>query len=151
MKHWKIAILTAGALALGACNRTFVIPNPFGGAPLVLTGNLANDLPGIKAFAADIKAGAKADAVAVRETFQQYCPAVDESATVAGTVTPGQVVDATGGLITVTAASQKINQSQQAIGIAQRICAGGTSADIKSAFVNFAAAATEVYGWIKGR
>lgn len=145
----KVAMIVAVGVSLAACVVT--VPNPFGGAPLVLTGHLAADMPGIKAYAADLRVGIKADAVAVRAAFIQYCPTVDEVATAAGTVTPGQVVNASGGLITATAASKQIGNAQKGIGTAQLICAGGTATDLRTAFVDFAQAATQVYGWIKGR
>lgn len=149
MKHLRIAAVVFAGSLLSACFAT--IPNPFGGAPLVLTGNLAADLPGIKAYAADLKAGVKNDVAAAKAVFATYCPAVDETATAVGTVTPGQVVNATATIISASVAEQKISQAQRAVGDAQLICAGGTATDIKTAFINFAAAATDVYNWIRAK
>lgn len=154
MKHFdrrfagRLFAVAVLGLTLAAC-KTVTIQNPFGGAPLVLTGNLGADLPGIKAYAADLKAGVKNDVAAARAAFQQYCPAVDDASTAVGTVTPGQVVNSTAGAISTTAASQKISQAQRAVGDAQLICNGGTATDIRTAFINFAKAATDVYNWIR--
>jgi hypothetical protein len=125
------AVLVVSATMLSAC----MIRDPFGGPPLVLTGNLQADLPGIQSYAAEVQA-----------VFQQYCPSVNDAATAAASVDPANVAANTG--LTVSAATKQVGNVQSAANLAVTICNGGTATDVKTAFVNFAAAAKTVLGWI---
>jgi hypothetical protein len=102
------AVLVVSATMLSAC----MIRDPFGGPPLVLTGNLQADLPGIQSYAADIKAGVKKDAAEVQAVFQQYCPSVNDAATAAASVDPANVAANTG--LTVSAATKQVGNVQSA-------------------------------------
>ncbi len=140
-------VMLAGALALASLSLTAcMVPNPFGGAPLQLTGNLTADMPGIQAYAADIKAGIAKDAAEVRAMFQTYCPTVNDINSAAQNTTTDFVVKNTN--ITQSAADKQLGNVQKSTALAATICAGGTASDVKTAFVNFAAAAKTVMGWI---
>lgn len=141
----KIIIALPVALTLGACT----IANPFGGPPLLLTGNLQADMPGIQAYAASIKAGVKKDAGEVRAMFLQYCPTVADANAAAKATTTDQVVTYSGGVVTQTAAEKQLGNVQAATELAVTVCNGGTATDVKSAFVSFADAVKIVAGWIK--
>lgn len=138
----KILPSLSAALMLGGC----IIANPFGGAPLVLTGNLQADMPGIQQYAADIKAGVQKDSAEVRAMFMQYCPSVNDANSAAQSVNPNSVASTTG--VTVTVAQKQVGNVQAATNLAVVVCNGGTATDVKTAFVNFAAAAKIVLGWI---
>lgn len=150
-KLFAIAAVASGFL-LAACNPV-TIPNPFGGAPLVLSGNLHNDLPGIKAYAADLKAGVKKDVHEVHDFFVAHCNTVYAIDAEAQSLTATDVANAINGSgvasITQTAAEKQLGNVQEGTGLAKTVCDGGSATDIKTVVVNFAQAAEQIVKWLK--
>jgi hypothetical protein len=136
--------LLAVALALTACNPV-TIGNPFGGPPLVLTGNYNADLPSITAFNASIKAGIKADVALVRQFFVNACPYVADASS---KVPVAQAAAQQLGMSASAAEKQAANVHQTLIA-AGKLCAAGTATDSQSFFSAVVDAFEWVYGMIK--
>lgn len=133
-----IQLVAAAALSLSLAGCLVTVPNPFGGAPLTLTGSLKNDLPGIEAYASAVKAGIKTDVAEIRGVFVDYlCPLV--SGTQVSLADPGTAQSvqntATEVLGSATAAQKQINNIGTGLKVASKFCAVGTAADVKAAFV----------------
>ena len=143
----RIALRIAAACAIGvtvaACN-PLTIPNPFGGAPLVLTGNFNSDLPSIQSYAADLKAGAKADVAQVQAAFAKLCPYVSNAQ---AALPDAQTKAAT--VIGTDVATKNVNNASDGLNVAGKICATGISTDLKTAFINGVKAVTSVYNLVK--
>lgn len=139
----KLLIAATMGLCLGGCMVS--IPNPFGGPPLMLTGSLANDMPGILAYEQAVKAGIKSDVASAQAFLIGVCPSVSDVASAVSTADANAIAGNTG--ITVTAAQKQISNATQGVQVAQAVCAGGTATDIKTAALNFVNAAKIVYSW----
>ena len=143
----RIAAVAVAAAALAGCMVT--IPNPFGGAPLVLTGNLSNDMPSILAYETAVKQGVATDIASAQQFLLSVCPSVSDVQTAVANANPSSISSTLG--ITVTAAQKQISNVSQGVQLASTVCAGGTATDWKTAASNFVTAAKIVYGWFASK
>jgi hypothetical protein len=139
----RALLVSALALSLAACSAAhpWTIKNPFGGAPLVLTGNLGNDMPSINAYNATLQAGVKADVTELQGYFTTLCPYVAQ----AQAALPNALPVAQQALGT-TAGQKQISNATQALTVAQNFCAVGTASNLQAAFT----AAVQAVNFIRG-
>jgi hypothetical protein len=140
----RLALVAGAGLALAACNPV-TIKNPFGGVPLVLTGNLQGDMPGILAYEQAVKQGIAADAASAKQFLIGICPTVQQVAAIATGTDPASISSSLG--ITLTAAQKQVSNAQQGAAAATAVCAGAAATDVKTAAASFVTAAKIVYGW----
>lgn len=143
MKSMKIIVAASLAFTLAACNPV-TIPNPFGGPPLVLTGNYNADLPSITAFNTTLKAGVQADAAKLQAFFQAACPYVAD----AQAQLPA-AQQAAAQIMTASAAQKQIGNAAVALTAAQKVCNGATASNLQGIFTAAVDAFEYVYGVIK--
>lgn len=130
-----LPLLVLLGVVLGACQVT--IPNIFGGAPLVLTGNYTNDRAGIDAFAASIKAGIAADATTVQGWFNELCPDVAQAQQTLADPTAQATIQQGASNIGLTASATKvqINNINQGLSLGAKFCSVGTATNLQAAFL----------------
>jgi len=143
----RVCVVAAAAVAVAGCMVS--IPNPFGGAPLVLTGSLSNDMPSILAYETAVKQGVATDVASAKQFLSSVCPSVSDVQNAVANANPSAISSTLG--ITVTAAQKQVSNASQGVAVAANVCAGGTATDWKTAASNFVTAAKIVYGWFASK
>ena len=144
-----INIALAAAICLLSAGCVITLPNIFGGPSLVLTGNTQADAASWSAFSASVRAGIANDEAKAQAFFLANCPAVTDAAVKVASTPASDITAATGGLITVTAAQNQLNNASKALSVATNICTAGTSSSWVTAVQNVATAFKTIAGWLK--